>query len=59
MKAVLRTYDKEKHISDKIVEISDSHDFLDGPYADTVPFSVGSNQSILPLTWLIEEKLEE
>lgn len=58
MKAVLRTYDKEKHISDKIVEISDSHDFF-GPYADTVPFSVGSNQSILPLTWLIEEKLEE
>ncbi|MBV6513914.1 MAG: hypothetical protein FMNOHCHN_03496 [Ignavibacteriaceae bacterium] len=59
MKAILRTYDKDSHISDKIVEISDNHDFLDGPYADTVPFSVGSNQSILPLDWLIEEKLEK
>ena len=30
------------------VEIADTHNFADGPYVDTVPFAVGSNQTILP-----------
>lgn len=50
MKAILRTYtDKDGDFFDKIVEIDESHDFLNGPYADTVPFAVGSNQTILSL----------
>jgi hypothetical protein len=48
MTAVLRTYQGEDNITDKLVEISDAHNFADGPYVDTVPFAVGSNQSILP-----------
>jgi len=51
MKAVLVTYNGEMKESRVIVEISDDHNFADGPYADTVPFSVGSNQSIQPLEW--------
>jgi hypothetical protein len=48
MTAVLRTYQGEDKIADKLVEISDDHNFADGPYGDTVPFAVGSNQAILP-----------
>jgi len=49
MKAILRTYHSETNISEEVVEISDDHHFEDGPYVDTIPFSVGSNQSVLPL----------
>jgi len=52
MKAILRTYNKETLVSDKIVDISDDHDFSNGPYVDTVPFSVGSNQTIIPIEYL-------
>lgn len=48
MKAILRTYNKEAIDHDKLVDIDDAHDFAQGPYQDTVGFSVGSNQSILP-----------
>jgi hypothetical protein len=41
---------KSVTFTDKIVTISDNHNFADGPYVDTVPFAVGSNQEILPLT---------
>lgn len=44
--AILRTYASETNILDVMVEVEDEHDFTDS-YADTVPFSVGSNQSIL------------
>lgn len=49
MKAILRTYISETNIIDEIREISDNHHFEDGPYVDTIPFSVGSNQTILEL----------
>lgn len=48
MMAVLRTYQGEDKITDKLVEISDDHNFANGPYVDTVPFAVGSNQAIIP-----------
>ena len=48
MKAILRSWDtRESTYEDAIVEISDAHTFSDGPYVDTIPFSVGSNQEIL------------
>jgi len=49
MKAILRTHLNETRFVDKIVDIDDNHDFAGGPYQDTVPFAVGSNQEILPL----------
>ena len=49
MKAILRTYHNELSFTDRVVEIDDDHDFGDGPYQDTVPFAVGSNQTILDL----------
>jgi hypothetical protein len=50
MEAILRAYNmKTGGFEDKIVEISDNHDFSEGPYVDTVPFVVGSNQTIIPL----------
>ena len=49
MKALLVTYDKEKIVETCEVEISDLHDFSSGPYADTIPFSVGSNQNIIEI----------
>ena len=49
MKAILRTWFSDMFHVDDIVEIHDNHEFFNGPYADTVPFSVGSNQEILPL----------
>jgi hypothetical protein len=30
------------------VLIAEDHDWAGGPYADTVPFSVGSNQYLIP-----------
>jgi len=48
MKAILRTYLSETSFEEKIVDIDDDHIFAYGPYQDTVPFTVGSNQSILP-----------
>lgn len=47
MKAVLITYKGEAIESRKIVEISDDHKWEDGPYVDTIPFSVGSNQTVV------------
>lgn len=47
MKAVLITYIAEDSQFRKIVEISDDHKWEDGPYVDTIPFSVGSNQAIV------------
>ena len=49
MKAILRTHFSETRFVDKIVDIDDNHDFAGGPYQDTVPFAVGSNQEILQL----------
>jgi hypothetical protein len=49
MKAILRTYHNELSFTDDVVEIDDNHDFSNGPYQDTVPFAVGSNQTILEL----------
>ncbi len=49
MKAVLVTYCGEEISDRKIVDIDDNHNFYDGPYVDTIPFSVGSNQSIQPM----------
>jgi hypothetical protein len=44
-KAVLRTYlNNSGDFVDRIVEVSEDHDFSKGPYQDTVPFCVGSNQ---------------
>lgn len=49
MKAILRTYQNNRgNYTESIVEIDDDHDFANSPYVDTVPFSVGSNQCILP-----------
>ena len=48
MTAILRTYQSETTFTEELVEISDDHIFAYGPYQDTVPFSVGSNQEILP-----------
>ena len=50
IKAILRTWDfRTATYTDKIVEIRENHVFTNGPYEDTVPFAVGSNQEILPL----------
>lgn len=47
--AVLRTYlNNGGEFEDAGVLISRHHRFEDGPYVDTIPFSVGSNQTILP-----------
>jgi hypothetical protein len=48
MIAILRTYLKETIIIDEQVEVDDDHIFAYGPYQSTVPFSVGSNQEIIP-----------
>ena len=49
MRAILRTYGCYFGFDDSIVNIRDDHKFEEGPYVDTVPFPVGSNQSILSL----------
>jgi hypothetical protein len=48
MTAILRTYLNEKVICEEKVEIDDDHIFAYGPYQETVPFSVWSNQDIIP-----------
>jgi hypothetical protein len=49
MKAILRTYQSENLFFEEEVEIDDDHIFAYGPYQDTVPFAVSSNQEILPI----------
>jgi hypothetical protein len=49
MKAILRSWHNETSHTDEVVDIHDDHDFGGGPYQDTVPFAVGSNQSILAI----------
>ncbi len=60
MKAILRTYDhRDASYTDRMVEIDDSHDFGRGPYQDSVPFAVGSNQTILELEEGDPERMED
>ena len=47
MKAILRTYQSETDYSDRLVDVRDKSAFAD-PYGDAVPFSVGSNQKVIP-----------
>ena len=47
-KAVLVSIYKEEIQSARRVLISEDHDWAGGPYADTVPFAVGSNQYLIP-----------
>jgi hypothetical protein len=42
-----------------VVEIDDNHEFYNGPYQDTVPFAVGSNQAILPIEDGKPEQMED
>lgn len=49
MKALLITYGKEEVIQVDEVEIDPKHDFSNGPHQDTIPFSVASNQDIVPI----------
>lgn len=44
IKALLHTYKNEKAIESELVELPSNYD--GDPYGETVPFSVGSNQSI-------------
>ena len=48
-RARLITYQGETIVQSNIVEILPGHDFSAGPYQDTIPFSVGSNQTIQPV----------
>jgi hypothetical protein len=60
MKAILRTYDhRDASYTDRVVEIDDNHDFSNGPYQDSVPFAVGSNQTILELGDGNPKRMEE
>lgn len=47
MTAYLVTYGQEDIVDIYPVEIADNHNWSDGPYADTIPFAVGSNQTIV------------
>jgi len=49
LEAILRTYVSEGFYFDEIVLIDATHDFIGGPYQDTIPFAVGSNQEVLPV----------
>ena len=44
MKAILKTYTLETLTDTETVELPENYD--GDPYGDTVPFAVGSNQSI-------------
>tara|TARA_E500000318_G_C3538926_1_gene203842 strand:- start:1081 stop:1275 length:195 start_codon:yes stop_codon:yes gene_type:complete len=44
IKALLHTYQNEKAIESELVELPSNYN--GDPYGETVPFSVGSNQSI-------------
>jgi hypothetical protein len=48
MKALLVTYNNEKLSECRLVDVADDHDFAGGPYQDSVPLAVGSNQAIIP-----------
>jgi hypothetical protein len=48
MTAILRTYISESVFTEEMVQVDDNHIFAYGSYQDTVPFSVGSNQDIIP-----------
>lgn len=50
MPAILVTYHKENVVARMLVVVMADHDFTKGPYQDTVPFAVGSNQMILDIT---------
>lgn len=56
MRAILITYEKEAVAGLRLVIIADDHDWSKGPYADTVGFSLGSNQSLIPLEQLSHVK---
>jgi len=47
MLALLQTYQDEKIVEIEVVEIPDDYD--GNPYGDKVPFSVGSNQTIVTI----------
>jgi hypothetical protein len=50
IKATLRTWNNgDRSFTDSVVLIDRTHDFASGPYQDTVPFAVGSNQEVLPI----------
>jgi hypothetical protein len=51
MKALLITYNITTGDLDesRLVDIDDDHNFANGPYQDSVPFSVGSNQTIVEI----------
>ncbi len=53
--AAMVTYLGEKVIRREPVQVEEDHVFLAGPYQDTVPFSVGSNQQIVEMD---EQELE-
>ena len=44
MLALLNSYEGETLVNSEVVELPDNYD--GDPYGDTVPFSVGSNQTI-------------
>jgi hypothetical protein len=48
MLALLQTYENEKIVEIEVVEIPDNYD--GDPYGETVPFSVGSNQTIVTIS---------
>lgn len=48
MLALLQTYQDEKIVEIEVVELPDNYD--GNPYGDTVPFSVGSNQTIVTIS---------
>lgn len=56
--AILRTYYKEKY-HDTAVMIDEDHDFSGGPYQDTIPFPVGSNQEIVPIDDLSRDAIQD
>lgn len=46
-RAILRSYESETKFSEDWCLVADDHSFANGPYQDTVPFAVGSNQAVL------------
>lgn len=48
MLALLQSYENGKVVQIEVVEIPDDYD--GDPYGDTVPFSVGSNQTIVTIS---------
>ena len=48
MLALLQTYENEKIVEIEVVELPDDYD--GNPYGNKVPFSVGSNQTIVTIS---------